>query len=177
MEYALSLYKKTAKTREKRGRNSMSGCEWSFFQTPGYFTGDCGTQIGGHHALDNKVMFDGSSIEGFVGIDESDLYLYPDTGTFSMFPWRPQHGKVARLICDVYRPDGTFYEGDPRYILKKVISEAAGEGYTFQVGPECEFSCTIWMTTDCRPISHTNRRGILTWVRWISGKTPAEIWS
>ncbi len=91
------------------------------------------------HALDNKVMFDGSSIEGFVGIDESDLYLYPDTGTFSMFPWRPQHGKVARLICDVYRPDGTFYEGDPRYILKKVISEAAGEGYTFQVGPECEF--------------------------------------
>ena len=59
------------------------------------------------HALDNKVMFDGSSIEGFVGIDESDLYLYPDTGTFSMFPWRPQHGKVARLICDVYRPDGT----------------------------------------------------------------------
>ncbi|MFG6332766.1 MAG: type I glutamate--ammonia ligase [Lachnospiraceae bacterium] len=90
-------------------------------------------------ALDNKVMFDGSSIEGFVGIDESDLYLYPDCGTFAMFPWRPQHGKVARLICDVYRPDGNFYEGDPRYILKKVVSEAAGEGYTLQVGPECEF--------------------------------------
>lgn len=91
------------------------------------------------HALDNKVMFDGSSVEGFVGIDESDLYLSPDCKTFSLFPWRPQHGRVARLICDVYRPDGTFYEGDPRYLLKRAVSEAAGEGYTFQVGPECEF--------------------------------------
>ena len=90
-------------------------------------------------ALDNKVMFDGSSIEGFVRVDESDLYLYPDYSTFAMFPWRPQHGKVARLICDVYRPDGTCYEGDPRYLLKKVISEAEQEGYMFQVGPECEF--------------------------------------
>lgn len=90
-------------------------------------------------ALDNQVMFDGSSIEGFVRVDESDLYLYPDYGTFTMFPWRPQHGKVARLICDVYRPDGTCYEGDPRYLLKKVVSEAAEEGYTFHVGPECEF--------------------------------------
>lgn len=90
-------------------------------------------------ALDNKVMFDGSSIEGFVRVDESDMYLYPDYSTFTMFPWRPQQGKVARLICDVYRPDGTCYEGDPRYILKKVVSEAAGMGYVFQVGPECEF--------------------------------------
>lgn len=90
-------------------------------------------------ALDNKVMFDGSSIEGFVRVEESDMYLYPDYSTFTMFPWRPQQGKVARLICDVYRPDGTCYEGDPRYILKKVVSEAAGMGYIFQVGPECEF--------------------------------------
>ena len=90
-------------------------------------------------ALDNKVIFDGSSIEGFVDVDESDMYLYPDYNTFTLFPWRPQQGKVARLICDVYRPDGTCYEGDPRYILKKVVSEAAGQGYTFNVGPECEF--------------------------------------
>lgn len=90
-------------------------------------------------ALDNKVMFDGSSIEGFVSVDDSDLYLYPDFNTITLFPWRPQQGKVARLICDVYRPDGTCYEGDPRYILKKVVSEAAGMGYTFNVGPECEF--------------------------------------
>ncbi|MDE7057214.1 MAG: type I glutamate--ammonia ligase [Lachnospiraceae bacterium] len=90
-------------------------------------------------ALENKVMFDGSSIEGFVRVEESDMYLYPDYSTFAMFPWRPQHGKVARLICDVYRPDGTCYEGDPRYLLKKVIQEAEEMGYIFQVGPECEF--------------------------------------
>lgn len=90
-------------------------------------------------ALENKVMFDGSSIEGFVRVEESDMYLYPDYSTFAMFPWRPQHGKVARLICDIYRPDGTCYEGDPRYLLKKVIQEAEEMGYVFQVGPECEF--------------------------------------
>ncbi len=90
-------------------------------------------------ALDNKCMFDGSSIEGFVRIDESDMYLYPDLDTFEVFPWRPQQGKVARLICDVYRPNGTPFEGDPRYILKKVLKEAADMGYSFEVGPELEF--------------------------------------
>ncbi|WOO35616.1 type I glutamate--ammonia ligase [Anaerocolumna sp. AGMB13020] len=89
--------------------------------------------------LDNKCMFDGSSIEGFVRIEESDMYLYPDLDTFEIFPWRPQQGKVARFICDVYRPDGTPFEGDPRYILKKVVEEAKELGYAFQVGPECEF--------------------------------------
>lgn len=89
--------------------------------------------------LNNRFLFDGSSIEGFVDIEEADLYLQPDLSTFVIFPWRPQQGKVARLICDVYRPDGTPYEGDPRYILKKAIQEAADMGYTFQVGPECEF--------------------------------------
>lgn len=90
-------------------------------------------------ALDNKCMFDGSSIEGFVRMDESDMYLYPDLDTFEIFPWRPQNGKVARLICDVYCPDGTPFEGDTRYILKKVLKEAADMGYSFDVGPECEF--------------------------------------
>ncbi len=89
--------------------------------------------------LNNKCMFDGSSIEGFVRIEESDMYLYPDLDTFEIFPWRPQQGKVARFICDVYRPDGTPFEGDPRYILKKVMKEAKELGYTFNVGPECEF--------------------------------------
>ncbi len=72
-------------------------------------------------ALDNKCMFDGSSIEGFVRIEESDMYLHPDLDTFMIFPWRPQQGKVARIICDVYMADGTPFEGDPRYILKKQI--------------------------------------------------------
>ena len=60
-------------------------------------------------ALDNRVTFDGSSIKGFVDVEESDLYLYPDYNTLAMFPWRPQQGRVARLICDVYRPDGSCY--------------------------------------------------------------------
>lgn len=90
-------------------------------------------------ALDNKCMFDGSSIEGFVRIEESDMYLYPDLDTFDTFPWRPQQGKVARLICDVYKADGTPFEGDPRYVLRRVLQEAADMGYQFDVGPECEF--------------------------------------
>lgn len=64
-------------------------------------------------ALDNRCMFDGSAIEGFVRIDESDMYLHPDLNTFEIFPWRPQQGRVARLICDVYNPDGTPLRGIP----------------------------------------------------------------
>ena len=90
-------------------------------------------------ALDNKCMFDGSSVEGFVRIEESDMYLYPDYDTFEIFPWRPQQGKVARLICDVYTPEGEPFMGDPRNVLKKVIKEAYDMGYRFDVGPECEF--------------------------------------
>jgi len=92
------------------------------------------------NALDNKCMFDGSSIQGFVRIEESDMYLRPDPNTFAIFPWRPQTDKVARLICDVYNPDGTPFEGDPRFVLKKALKKAADMGYdTFSVGPECEF--------------------------------------
>ena len=90
-------------------------------------------------ALDNGCMFDGSSIEGFARIEESDMCLHPDLSTFEIFPWRPQQGKVARLICDVCRPGGEPFEGDPRYILKRAIKEAEKLGYSFEVGPECEF--------------------------------------
>ena len=90
-------------------------------------------------ALENECMFDGSSIEGFVRIEESDMYLYPDLDTFAIFPWRPQQGKVARIICDVYRPDGKPFAGDPRYVLRRVVEEAKEMGYTLNVGPECEF--------------------------------------
>lgn len=90
-------------------------------------------------ALDNECMFDGSSIEGFARIEESDMYLYPDLSTLEIFPWRPQQGKVARLICDVYRPNKKPFEGDPRYILKCAVEKAAELGYKFEVGPECEF--------------------------------------
>ena len=90
-------------------------------------------------ALDNQMMFDGSSIGGFARIEESDMCLRPDLDSFVIFPWRPQTGKVARLICDVYKTDGTPFEGDPRHILKKAMAEAEKMGYTFNVGPECEF--------------------------------------
>lgn len=90
-------------------------------------------------ALNNECMFDGSSIEGFVRVEESDMCLYPDLSTMAIFPWRPQQGKVARLICDVYRPSGEPFEGDPRYVLKRAIKEAKDMGYAFNVGPECEF--------------------------------------
>ena len=90
-------------------------------------------------ALDGELMFDGSSIEGFVRIEESDMYLKPDPDTFGIFPWRPQQGSVARLICDVYNPDGTPFEGCPRNTLKRTIAEAKELGYTMNVGPEAEF--------------------------------------
>ncbi|WP_349410594.1 type I glutamate--ammonia ligase [Pseudalkalibacillus sp. SCS-8] len=91
-------------------------------------------------ALDNKMMFDGSSIEGFVRIEESDMYLYPDLDTFVVFPWTSEKGKVARLICDIYNPDGTPFEGDPRANLKRILKEMEELGFTdFNIGPEPEF--------------------------------------
>ncbi|MER1985465.1 MAG: type I glutamate--ammonia ligase [Solibacillus sp.] len=91
-------------------------------------------------ALDNKMMFDGSSIEGFVRIEESDMYLRPDLDTFMIFPWTAEKGKVARLICDIARPDGTPFEGDPRSNLKRILKEMEELGFTgFNLGPEPEF--------------------------------------
>ena len=90
-------------------------------------------------ALENECMFDGSSIEGFVRIEESDMYLHPDLDTFMLYPWHTEHGHIARLICNVCLPGGVEFPGDPRYILRKTLREAADMGYTFNVGPECEF--------------------------------------
>ncbi len=92
-------------------------------------------------ALNNECMFDGSSIDGFVRIDESDMYLHPDYDTWALFPWRKhQNAQTGRLICSVYKADNkTPFEGDPRNVLQRVIDEAAKMGYGFNVGPECEF--------------------------------------
>ncbi len=89
--------------------------------------------------LNNEVMIDGSSIEGFTRIHESDQYLRPDLDTFAVLPWMPAERKTARLICDVYNPDGTPFIGDPRYILKRTLKRAEALGYSFNVGPELEF--------------------------------------
>lgn len=90
-------------------------------------------------ALNNKCMFDGSLIDGFARVEESDMYLYPDINTFVTFPWRPQQGKVARFICDIYRPDGSRFSSDPRFILQNAIEHAKQMGYTFNVGISGEF--------------------------------------
>jgi glutamine synthetase len=89
--------------------------------------------------LEEGQMFDGSSIDGFVRIEESDMQLIPDADTFEIFPWRPQQGKVARLICDVYTTDGKPYDGCPRNVLKNALAKAEALGYTMNVGPELEF--------------------------------------
>ena len=91
-------------------------------------------------ALDGKIMFDGSSIEGFVRINESDMYLKPDYDSFVVLPWREKDGSnAARIICDVYKPDGTPFVGCPRNNLKRVLAEAKKLGYTMNVGTEAEF--------------------------------------
>jgi glutamine synthetase len=90
-------------------------------------------------ALNGECMFDGSAIEGFTRVEESDMYLLPNPDTFMIFPWRPQSDKVARLICDIVSPDGKNFSGDPRHILREVIKKADSMDYTFNVGPECEF--------------------------------------
>ena len=109
-------------------------------------------------ALDGEIMFDGSSIEGFVRIEESDMFLRPDPDTFAAFPWRPLEGGVARLMCDVYNPDGTPFAGCPRGQLKRIIAKAAELGYSLYAGPEAEF---FLFHTDSqgRPTLHTQDRG------------------
>jgi glutamine synthetase len=91
-------------------------------------------------ALDEGMGFDGSSIEGFARIDESDMVALPDPDTFQLLPWRPrEHSAVARMFCDILRPGGKPFEGDPRYVLKQNLKRAADMGYTFYVGPELEY--------------------------------------
>ena len=90
-------------------------------------------------ALDANIMFDGSSIEGFVRIEESDMLLAPDLGTFRIFPWGDEHNRVARLICDITLPDGTPFAGDPRGVLKGQIERARSMGFTMNAGMEAEF--------------------------------------
>jgi len=112
-----------------------------------------GSQI--EKALNNQVAIDGSSIEGFTRIHESDQYLYPDLDTYTVLRWKPNEGKVARIICDVYNPDGTPFVGDPRGALHRALKRAADMGYSFNVGPECEF---FMFETDekGRPTTNTN---------------------
>lgn len=90
-------------------------------------------------ALEDGMGFDGSSIEGYARIDESDMVALPDPDTFQLLPWSPKEQSVGRMFCDIYKPGGQPFEGDPRYILKKNLKQAADMGYTYYVGPELEY--------------------------------------
>jgi len=100
-------------------------------------------------ALTDGIWFDGSSIEGFARIEESDMLLKPDPTTYAILPWRPADSRVARFICDIYTYGNKPFEGDPRYILKKVCADAAKLGFTFNTGPELEFF--LFKLIDGRP--------------------------
>ena len=90
-------------------------------------------------ALNEGIGFDGSSIEGFVRIDESDMVAIPDPSTFAILPWRPKEKGVARMFCDIITPDGKPFEGDPRHVLKKNLEKIKEKGFTFYTGPELEY--------------------------------------
>ncbi|WP_268912990.1 type I glutamate--ammonia ligase [Lentilactobacillus sp. SPB1-3] len=109
--------------------------------------------------LDNKLMFDGSSIEGFVRIEESDMYLYPDLSTWMIFPWSSERGKIARVICEVYTPDGKPFAGDPRNNLIRVLEDMKKAGFTsFNIGPEPEFFL-FKMNENGEPTLNLNDKG------------------
>jgi glutamine synthetase len=109
-------------------------------------------------ALDGQIMFDGSSIEGFVRIEESDMYLRPDLNTFRVFPWTQTPGeRVGRVICDIHNPDGSPFAGCPRQVLKRVIEKARIMGYVMMAGPEAEFF--LFQTRDGEPLTETHDAG------------------
>ncbi|NLR31279.1 type I glutamate--ammonia ligase [Levilactobacillus tujiorum] len=109
--------------------------------------------------LDNKLMFDGSSIDGFVRIEESDMYLYPDLSTWMIFPWSTERGKIARVICEVYTTDGKPFEGDPRNNLIRVLNDMRKAGFTdFNIGPEPEFFL-FKMDENGKPTTELNDKG------------------
>ena len=87
-------------------------------------------------AMTEGMGFDGSSIEGFARIEESDMIAKPDPATFQLLPWRPEEQPVARMFCDILQPDASPYPGDPRYVLKRMLAKAAEKGYTYYLGPE-----------------------------------------
>ncbi|MCP0886784.1 type I glutamate--ammonia ligase [Ligilactobacillus sp. WILCCON 0076] len=110
--------------------------------------------------LDNKLMFDGSSIDGFVRIEESDMWLYPDLSTWMIFPWGNEHGKIARVICEVYNADRTPFLGDPRNNLIRVLDEMKELGFTdFNIGPEPEFFLFKLDPETGKPTTHLNDQG------------------
>ena len=110
-----------------------------FTDVQGFLKSFAITVEGLENALSEGMGFDGSSIEGFSRIEESDVIAMPDPGTFQILPWSPKENGVARMFCDILEPDGSNFKGDPRWVLKRTLKKAKDMGYTFYVGPELEF--------------------------------------
>ena len=126
-------------------------------------------------ALNNQCVIDGEQIAGTSGLKDADLYLRPVLDTFAILPWRPQQGKVARMICDLYFPDGTPYKNSPRYILENVAGKAQDEGYTCYIDPECEFF--LFHTDDNgNPTTVTHEQAGYLDIRWILDKMRDVTW-
>jgi glutamine synthetase len=118
---------------------NVSFIQFWFTDVLGYLKSFAVTPSELEEGLTEGMGFDGSSIEGFARIQESDMIAKPDPRTFQLVPWRGGDRPVARMFCDILNPDGTHYEGDPRYVLKRLLKKVAEKGYTFYVGPELEF--------------------------------------
>ncbi len=118
-------------------------------------------------AMTEGMGFDGSSIEGFARIEESDMIARPDPTTFQLLPWRPQDQPVGRMFCDILEPDGSPYHGDPRYVLKRILARARDKGYTFSVGPELEY---FYFANNSEPVI-LDRGGYFDTTPW-TGVTP-----
>jgi len=124
------------KTLEERGIRFV---RFWFTDVLGFLKSFAVTDTEVETAFEEGMGFDGSSIDGFTRIQESDMVAFPDPSTFQLLPWRPEEGGVARMFCDITTPDGKPFDGDPRYALKRTLKKAADMGYTMYVGPELEF--------------------------------------
>ena len=133
--------------------NDISFIQFWFTDVLGFLKSFAVTPSELDEGLTEGMGFDGSSIEGFARIQESDMIAKPDPTTFQLVPWRSKDRPVARMFCDILNPDGTPYEGDPRYVLKRLLSKVAEQGYTFYLGPELEYfyfkdnTCTDFLDT------------------------------
>ncbi len=118
--------------------NNISFIQFWFTDVLGFLKSFSVTPSELEEGLTEGMGFDGSSIEGFARIEESDMIAKPDPTTLQLVPWRSGDKPVARLFCDILHPDGTPYEGDPRYVLKRLLQKVNDQGYTFYIGPELE---------------------------------------
>jgi len=133
---AQAQHEKVLETVDEKG---VKFIELWFTDILGYLKAFTITRAELEDALTEGMGFDGSSIEGFTRIDESDMIALPDPSTFQILPWETAQGPIARMICDIVLPDGRPFDGDPRYVLKKNLEKARSMGYTYMVGPELEY--------------------------------------